>query len=187
VRREQLAHVLRAAATITKDNDILVIGSNAILATFDEDDLPEETTMSIEVDIAFFDDPDELKADLVDGAIGEASMFHASHGVYGQGVGLTTAVLPDGWRTRLVVFEASAAAPSRALCLEAHDLVVSKLVAGLAQLADAVGAEFKATVYIGAVLGLRWGEVAGLRVHSLDILGRTVTVAEQRTRACRAA
>jgi len=130
VRRDQLAHVLRAAATITKDNDILVIGSNAILGTFDEDDLPEETTMSIEVDIAFFDDPEELKADLVDGAIGEDSLFHASHGVYGQGVGVTTAVLPDEWRSRLVMFEATAAAPSRALCLDVHDLVVSKLVAG---------------------------------------------------------
>ena len=54
--------------------------------------------------------------------------------------------------------------------------------AGLAQLADAVGAEFAAMVYVGAVLGLRWGEVAGLRVHSLDILGRAVTVVEQRTR-----
>ena len=130
MRRDQLAHVLRAAATITKDNDILVIGSNAILGSFDEDDLPAETTLSIEVDIAFFDDPDEIKSDLVDGNIGEDSMFHATYGVYGQGVGLTTAVLPDGWRARLVVFEPTAAAPSRALCLEAHDLVVSKLVAG---------------------------------------------------------
>jgi len=27
-----------------------------------------------------------------------------------------------------------------------------------------------------AVLGLRWGEVAGLRVQDLDLLGRTLTV-----------
>ncbi len=53
---------------------------------------------------------------------------------------------------------------------------------GLAQLADAVGADFKAMVYVGAVLGLRWGEVAGLRVRSVDVLGRTITVVEQRTR-----
>jgi len=130
VRRDQLAHVLRAAARIARDDQILVIGSNAILGSFDEDELPAETTLSVEADLAFFDDPDELKSDLVDGAIGEDSVFHASFGVYGQGVGLTTAVLPAGWRDRLVVFDAGAAAPRRALCLEPHDLVVSKLVAG---------------------------------------------------------
>jgi integrase len=57
--------------------------------------------------------------------------------------------------------------------------------AGLARLADAIGVEFKAMVYVGAVLGLRWGEVAGLHVRSVDVLGRTVTVDEQRTRGLR--
>jgi len=57
--------------------------------------------------------------------------------------------------------------------------------AGLARLAGAVGAEIGAMVYVGAVLGLRWGEVAGLRVRSVDVLGRTVTVDEQRTRGLR--
>jgi len=36
-------------------------------------------------------------------------------------------------------------------------------------------------VYVGAVLGLRWGEVAGLRVGRLDFLRGTLTVAEQVT------
>ena len=60
--------------------------------------------------------------------------------------------------------------------LEAH---------GLARLADAVGADFAPMVYVAAVLGLRWGEVAGLCVHSLDFQSRTVTVSEQRTRGLR--
>jgi integrase len=37
-------------------------------------------------------------------------------------------------------------------------------------------------VYVGAMLGLRWGECAGLRVHDLDLLARTLTVTGQRTR-----
>jgi integrase len=37
-------------------------------------------------------------------------------------------------------------------------------------------------VWLGAVLGLRWSEVAGLRVGRLDVLRRTVTVAEAVTR-----
>ena len=34
-------------------------------------------------------------------------------------------------------------------------------------------------IYLGAVLGLRWAECAGLRVGRLDLLRSTVTVAEQ--------
>jgi hypothetical protein len=129
MRRDQLAHVLRAAATIVHDGDILVIGSQAILASFDEDQLPERATASIEVDVAFFDDVDASKADEVDGAIGELSPFHQSFGIYGQGVEVKTAVLPAGWRDRLVEFAPAESQPSHARCLDPHDLVISKLVA----------------------------------------------------------
>ncbi len=52
----------------------------------------------------------------------------------------------------------------------------------LAALADALGEAYSAMAYLGAVLGLRWGEIAGLRVGRLDFLARTLTVAEQLTR-----
>src|SRR5215510_10543215 len=42
--REQLAHVLRAAATIVDDGEILIIGSQAILGTLPEVALPDEAT-----------------------------------------------------------------------------------------------------------------------------------------------
>jgi hypothetical protein len=38
--------------------------------------LPPEATGSMEVDTAFFVDPDEAKSDLVDAMIGELSHFH---------------------------------------------------------------------------------------------------------------
>jgi len=44
VRREQLEHVLRAASTIAGEHDVLVIGSQAVLASFPEDRLPPEAT-----------------------------------------------------------------------------------------------------------------------------------------------
>jgi hypothetical protein len=74
--REQLEHILRAASQIAAERDVLVIGSQSLLGTFAEDSLPHEATTSIEADVAFFDDPDDAKADLVDGAIGELSGFH---------------------------------------------------------------------------------------------------------------
>jgi hypothetical protein len=127
--REQLEHVLRAAASIIKDPDILVIGSQSILASIPESLLPAEATTSIEADLAFFTDPDGAKADLVDGAIGELSRFHETFGYYAQGVSLSTAVLPSDWQNRLASIATPGAAPARARCLEPHDCVVSKLVA----------------------------------------------------------
>ena len=130
MNRAQLEHVLRAAATIVDDPDILVIGSQAVLGRYADDELPPEATTSIEADLAFVVDSDGAKADRIDGAIGELSRFHESFGYYAQGVSVTTAVLPDGWQERMVVFAPAGAAPALARCLEPHDCVVAKLVAG---------------------------------------------------------
>jgi Nucleotidyltransferase of unknown function (DUF6036) len=130
VRREQLEHVLRAASQIANDPEILIVGSQSVLGAIPEDRLPAAATASIEVDVAFFDDPDDRKADQVDGAIGELSPFHESFGYYAQGVSVSTAVLPEGWRDRLVLVETANTAPGRGYLLDPHDCVVSKLVAG---------------------------------------------------------
>lgn len=130
MRREQLEHVLRAASQIADDRDVLIIGSQSVLGSIPEDRLPPEATASIEVDVAFFDDPDDRKADQVDGAIGELSPFHETFGYYAQGVGVSTAALPEGWRDRLVLVETPSTAPGRGYLLDPHDCVVSKLVAG---------------------------------------------------------
>ncbi|MET0880155.1 MAG: DUF6036 family nucleotidyltransferase [Acidimicrobiales bacterium] len=85
--------------------------------------------MSVEVDIAALDDPDDRKADLIDGAIGEASVFHESFGYYAQGVSKTTAVLAAGWQDRLRRYESPATNGVVAWCLETHDLWLSKAAA----------------------------------------------------------
>jgi hypothetical protein len=124
VNREQLEHILRAASAIAREPDVLVIGSQSVLGSFAEGELPQEATSSMEADIAFFDDPADAKA------IGELSMFHETFGYYAQGVSVTTAVLPEGWRDRVVEFATPGTAPGRGLCLDPHDCVISKLVAG---------------------------------------------------------
>lgn len=129
MRRDQLEHVLRAACTIAESDVALVIGSQAILGSFAEAVLPEAAIRSVEVDVAFFEDADNVKSDKVDGAIGELSQFHETFGYYAQGVSVSTAVLPEGWRDRLVRIATPGSAPGSGLCLEPHDLVASKLVA----------------------------------------------------------
>jgi hypothetical protein len=130
VRREQLEHVLRAACAIAKADASLVIGSQAILGSFGDDVLPEAAVRSVEVDVTFLDDPADERSDQVDGAIGELSQFHETFGYYAQGVSVTTAILPSGWQNRLVVLDTPGTSPGRGLCLEPHDLVVSKPQAG---------------------------------------------------------
>ena len=130
MNQEQLAHILRSAAKIVDDPEIIVVGSQAILGSFSEDRLPPEAVRSMEADLAFLVDADEMKSDEIDGAIGELSSFHELYSVYGQGVSLSTVTLPSDWESRVVPFERDDAKPSRAVCIDKHDLVVSKLVAG---------------------------------------------------------
>lgn len=130
MNRSQLAHILRAASRIVEDRRILVIGSQAILGSFPDEVLPLSCDAFHRSRYRVLDDESEHKADAVDGSIGEVSDFHQTNGVYGQGVGIDTATLPQGWEERLVRFDDPEADPSEAYCLDSHDLVVSKLVAG---------------------------------------------------------
>jgi excisionase family DNA binding protein len=61
---------------------------------------------------------------------------------------------------------------------ERHALVNDEL----ASLARAVGPTYEPTVWLGALLGLRWGECSGLRVGRIDFLNRCLAVVEQATR-----
>ena len=84
MNREDFDHALRAAASVLDESELLVIGSQAIHGSIGGE-LFEEAERSVEVDIAVFDDPDSAKADLIDGAIGEASMFHETFGFMQRG------------------------------------------------------------------------------------------------------
>lgn len=127
--RDQFEHAVRAAGAVLGVDEVVVIGSQALHATL-EGELPPEAARSVEVDVALADDPDGRGADLVDGSIGEASMFHATFGYYAQGVLTSTAVLPHGWQDRLVRFRTPGTNGVTARCLEVHDLWISKAVAG---------------------------------------------------------
>ena len=63
---------------------------------------------------------------MVEGTIGELSSFHHTFGYYAQGVDLNTSKLPDGWESRLVEICNENTNAVSGLCLEIHDLIVSK-------------------------------------------------------------
>lgn len=127
--REELEHVIRAAAEIVRD-DLIVIGSQAILGSYP--DAPDSLLASQEADV--FPRSDPARAVEIDGAIGDGSPFHDTWGYYAHGVGPETITLPDGWRERLVAVRVPALPKDdthvTGWCIEAHDLVLSKCVAG---------------------------------------------------------
>lgn len=125
MRRFELEHVIRVSGDIAKDDEIIVIGSQSILGQFP--DAPIRLLVSMEMDVYPKNKP-ELAGE-IDGAIGEGSLFHEQNGYYAQGVGPETALLPDGWEERLIIVNNEKTNGVSGLCLEVHDLAISKLVA----------------------------------------------------------
>ena len=125
MKRSELEHLIRAAGSIANDAEIVVIGSQSVLGQFPN--APSPLLISVEADLFPLHRP-EL-ADLIDGSIGEGSSFHELFGYYAQGVGEKTAVLPKGWRDRLVRVANANTGGVTGLCLEVHDLAISKHVA----------------------------------------------------------
>jgi len=126
VRRRDLEHIIRAAGAIAESAELIVLGSQAILAAYP--DAPGQLLVSQEVDVYPRDDPS--KADLIDGSIGELSPFHEQFGYYAHGVGPDTATLPPDWQARLIPVQNENTGGVKGLCLHPSDLAVSKLVAG---------------------------------------------------------
>lgn len=127
MRRDQLEHILRAAGAISTSDNILVIGSQSILGQF-PDTSPSLALRSMEADVVPLDHPEN--AILISGSMGEDSPFHETFGYYAEGVGLDTAIVPRGWRDRLFRIDNENTRGVIGYCLEIHDLLISKYIAG---------------------------------------------------------
>ena len=126
MRREDLEHVIRAAAAISGDSEIVVIGAAALLGSVPTP--PADLTQTMEADIYPLRHPH--LADVIDGAIGELSPFHETFRYYAHGVGPATAILPAGWDDRLVKIQGEGTRQYIGYCLDPYNLAASKLAAG---------------------------------------------------------
>src|SRR5689334_7271496 len=124
--RAELEHVIAVVGAIADDKDVVVVGSQAIFGQFP--DAPPELLVSKEADV--FPRNQTGRSDLIDGSIGDGSPFQRAFGYYAHGVGEETAVLPEGWRERLVLVCGENTSFVRGWCLEVHDLAISKHVPG---------------------------------------------------------
>lgn len=127
MRRAQLEHVI---FEVGRRNDLeyfYIIGSAAILAVLPD---PPEGVLTATRDIDIIPPHgEEQLADRISWVLGEGSDFDIEHGYYAQGLSWSTPTFaPEGWQGR--------ANPVRVknrytgLCMEPHDLVISKMGAG---------------------------------------------------------
>ena len=124
MKKRHVDHVLRAAGRITGERQFIIIGSQSLHGRFP--DLADEIGVSVEVDLI-------AKSQLARGellnAIGQESQFHVAHGYYADPVDMNTAVLPKGWQGRLVHLAPGHTEGVAGLCLDPHDLAISKYAA----------------------------------------------------------
>jgi len=125
MNREQLEHAIRAACDVSGDNELYIFGSQAILGQYP--DAHQQLRQSIEVDLSPKNKPETI--DKIDGALGENSPFHQTHGFYVHGVSLDTAALPEGWEERTNKVQDYMDENNIGWCVEAHDLAANKLIA----------------------------------------------------------
>lgn len=129
MKLRQLEHLLRAAGAITEDEEFYVIGSQAILPSLPpRGETPVALWRSMEADLAPVQHPERWA--LIEGSIGEGSPFHETYGYHADGVEEGTAILPSGWKGRVVSLRSTATGGVTGLCLEPHDLLISKYCAG---------------------------------------------------------
>ncbi|HEX7058296.1 MAG TPA: DUF6036 family nucleotidyltransferase [Solirubrobacterales bacterium] len=126
MRREELEHVIRAAAAVAEDDELVIVGSQAILGQFPE--APGSLLASREADIYPRNRPE--RGDEIEGSLGDGSYFDATFGYYAHAVGPETAVAPAGWEERLIPIRSENTGGATGWCLEVHDLLLSKCVAG---------------------------------------------------------
>jgi len=124
--RDQLEHAIRAACDVSNDTELWIFGSQALLGEFP--DAPESLRASIEIDVQPKNRPETV--DAIDGALGELSLFHQTHGFYVHGISIESAMLPDGWEQRTIpISDLMMTRGKTGLCIEVHDLAASKLAA----------------------------------------------------------
>jgi len=125
MKKRQVDHVLRAAGRITGEKQFIIIGSQSLHGK--HPDVADDILRSFEVDLIAKRNPS--KSEWLN-AIGQDSHFHEQFGYYADPVDESTAVLPKGWKARLVNLPEGETDGVRGLCLDPHDLAIAKYVAG---------------------------------------------------------
>jgi hypothetical protein len=124
MKKQQVDHILRAAGKLTGEKQFVIIGSQSLHGMYPN--LADDILRSFEVDLVVKQNPDRTEWL---NFIGQDSEFHETHGYYADPVDESTAMLPKGWKGRLVNLPPGDPEGVRGLCLDPHDLAIAKYVA----------------------------------------------------------
>jgi hypothetical protein len=166
--RSQLQHVILEIGRRFDLNNFHIVGSAAILAVLP--DPPEGAlTATRDVDVIPPND-DERLGDRISFVLGEASEFDLEYGYYAQGVTSRTPIYaPAGWKDRAVPIRVE---QYTGWCMEAHDLVLSKLGAGREKDFDFAKSAAALGLLERGELLRRFAEVACSDEHRRQIVAR---------------
>ncbi|MCE2476106.1 MAG: hypothetical protein J4F47_11235 [Alphaproteobacteria bacterium] len=126
MRRDQLEHIIRAAADVTGEHEFIIIGSQAILGQYPN--APAPLLISREADLYPRHRP-ELSIE-IEGSLGSGSRFDKTFTYHADGVSPTTATLPEGWERRLTKIQNPNTKGATGWCIDVHDIAIAKYVAG---------------------------------------------------------
>lgn len=124
MKKQQLDHLLRAAGRITGAKQFVIIGSQSLHGKCP--DLADDIVQSAEADLIVHKVSGRTEWLNV---IGVHSPLHETYGYYADPVDESSATLPRGWKGRLVNLPPGDTEGVRGLCLDPHDLAISKYVA----------------------------------------------------------
>jgi len=124
MKKQQVDHALRAAGNITGEKQFVIIGSQSLHGK--HPDVADQILTSFEVELIAANNSDRTRWLNV---IGMDSPFHETYGYYVDPVDDKTAILPTGWKERLVTLPPGDTGGVKGLCLEPHDLAIAKYAA----------------------------------------------------------
>lgn len=118
---QDLFVLAKRAFHLAGHREYVIVGSLSVLGISEDNDVPEEMSISNDIDCYTKDDPERIR-DLVD-ALGEKSEFFSKHHFYLDPVTPALLTLPDGWEARMHKVERDSI---RLWFLDANDAAISK-------------------------------------------------------------
>lgn len=176
LRREQVAHLVRAAAGITNESTLALVGTGAVIAQLKA--APPEL-MTRRVALYAPGAPDiAAMSDLIERTIGEGTAFEGMFGYYARGVGQDTAILPYDWRLRARTVSLPRAPGITCICPDVVDVALAKLSAWREKDLGWLAAALRARLVTGAALRERARAINDPRAPAVAELDQRVASVE---------
>lgn len=129
LKKAAIQHMVEAVATITRCNDLVLVGSGALIASSAKP-LPAVLMMTDEADLYVRDaaDPADIQQ-LIEHTLGVGSFFQKTYSYHVDAVAAETSVFPQDWETRAKILEVAAFTQLTVTCPSPDDLGLAKIVA----------------------------------------------------------